>query len=314
MKKLAILIWLYHNDLAVEFFDLLYPLQDLVDIHLSFCQDNDNSKSLSQFNSLINIKSVTYYPNIGADLYSFINTFLNIDNPYFIKLHSKKSRWGASNRCNWRAMLLDSLVGNRDTIIDNTQYMEKYNLGSIGCGSLIYNNLENKHSDHINKICKTINLENTVKKFFFAGTMFMGKTKLYQEYINRNTINQLNELLQLESGKINDINQGTYSHGMERVLGYIGSKEKLYPCPLSTFKIRVVDQSLVEKIQYLHIRRMYNNDVYCIEQPNIYGKVLDESSDGKTLQISWRSQGKEILAVYHQIYKRIYFNEKHIHK
>jgi hypothetical protein len=314
MKKLAILIWIYHNDLAVEFFDLLYPLQDLVDIHLSFCQDNDNLKSLSHFNSLSNIKSVTYYPNVGADLYSFINTFLNIDNPYFIKLHSKKTRWGVSNRCNWRAMLLDSLVGNRDTLINNTQYMEKYNLGSIGCGSLIYNNLENKHSDYINQICQKINLEKSVKKLFFAGTMFMGKTKLYQEYINNNTRNQLNEVLQLERGKINDINQGTYSHAMERVLGYIGAKEKLYACPLSTFKIRVVDQSLVEKIQYLHIRRMYNDEVYCIEQPNIYGKLLGESEDGKTLQISWRSQSKETLAIYRQISKRIYLNEKHIHK
>lgn len=314
MKKLAILIWMYHNDLADEFLELLYPLQDLVDIHLSFCQDNDNLKSLSQFNNLSNIKSITYYPNIGADLYSFINDLSLIQNEYFIKLHTKKSNWGNNGRCNWRAMLLDSLIGNRDTLIKNIQYIEKYKLGSIGCGSLIYNNLENKHSYHINKICQIINLEKTVKKLFFAGNMFMGKTKLFQDYINSNTINQLNELLQLEGGKINDINQGTYSHGMERVLGYMGAKEKLYPCPLSTFKIRVIDQSLVDKIQYLHIRRMYNSEVYCIEQPNIYGKLLSESAGGKTLQISWRSQGKEILAVYHQISKRIYLNEKHIHK
>lgn len=93
MKKLAILIWMYHNDLAGEFFDLLYPLQDLVDIHLSFCQDNDNLKSLSQFNNLSNIKSITYYPNIGADLYSFINDLSLIQNEYFIKLHTKKSNW-----------------------------------------------------------------------------------------------------------------------------------------------------------------------------------------------------------------------------
>jgi hypothetical protein len=75
-----------------------------------------------------------------------------------------------------------------------------------------------------------------------------------------------------------------------------------------------MDPKLIQTIQYVHIRRMYNNEVYCIDQPNMYGRVLDESEDGKTLQISWRGHGKETLAVYHQISKRIYLNEKHIHK
>jgi len=312
MKKLAILIWIYHNDLVGEFFNLLYPLQDLVDIHLSFCQVNDNSKSLAQLNRLCNIKSITYYQNVGADLYSFINTFLNIDNPYFIKLHSKKTRWGINNRCNWRAMLLDSLIGNRETLISNIQYIEKYNLGSIGCGSLIYNNLENKHSDHINQICQKINLEKTVKKLFFAGTMFMGKTQLFQEYINSNTVNQLNEVLQLEHGKINDINKGTYSHSMERVLGYIGAKDGLHPCPLHTFKIKIINPKLLQKNKYLHMRRMYNDDVYCIEQPNFYGKI--NSIDSETMQIFWKQKYQVILATYKKISSNTYINTRHIHQ
>jgi len=313
MKKIAILIWMYHNDLAVEFFDLLYPLQDLVDIHLSFCQDNDNLKSLSQFNNLSNIKSISYYPNIGADLYSFINTLPDIETEYFIKIHSKKSLWGVDNKCNWRAMLLDSLIKNRDTLIDNVKYMDKYSLGSIGCRPLIYKDVGSVHSHKVNDICQIIGLvDNPKNNLFVGGNMFMGRTKTYQNYVNENTIELLNNLLELECGKIKENKNGTYSHALERVLGYIGNTQNLKSCPLNTFRIKILDNQLTNKIQYFHIRKMYNNEIYCVEQPNLYGRVNGDSKDLETIQIFWKHKQQEILATYQKISQNTYINKIHL--
>ena len=313
IKKTSIIVWLYHNDLVDEFFDLLYPLEDLVDIHLSLCQDNDNSKTLSQFNSLNNIKSINYYPNIGADLYSFINSLADIKTEYFIKIHSKKSLWGVNNKCNWRAMLLDSLIGNRDILIDNIKHMDKYSLGSIGCRPLIYKDVGSVHSHKVNDICQIIGLmDNPANKFFVGGNMFMGRTKTYQNYLNENTVELLNNLLELECGKIAENKNGTYSHALERVLGYIGNTQNLKSCPSHTFRIKVLDNQLVDKIQYLHIRKMYNNDVYCTEQPNLYGRINTDFKDPDIIQIFWKHQQQEILATYQKISQNTYINKMHL--
>lgn len=312
-KKISILIWMYHNDLATEFLDLLHPLENLVDIHLSVCQDNNNTEILSKFNSLINVRSINYYPNIGADLYSFINSFANIETEYFIKIHSKKSFWGVNNKCNWRAMLLDCLIGDRDILIDNINYMDKYNLGSIGCRPLIYKDVGSVHSHKANDICQIIGLaDNPTNKFFVGGNMFMGRTRTYKNYLNENTVELLNNLLELECGKITENKNGTYSHALERVLGYIGNTQNLKSCPVSTFRIKVLDNQLSDKLEYLHIRKMYNNDVYCTEQPNLYGRINIDPKDSDTIQIFWKHTEQEILATYQKISQNTYINKVHL--
>lgn len=312
-KKISIIAWLYHNDLADEFFDLLYPLEDLVNIHLCLCQDNNNLNILSKFNSLNSIQNIRYYPNVGADLYSFINTLPDIKTEYFIKIHSKKSLWGVNNKCNWRAMLLDSLIGNRDTLIDNVKYMNKYSLGSIGCRPLIYKDVGSVHSYKVNDICQIIGLVDHPKNnLFVGGNMFMGRTKTYQNYLNENTIELLNNLLELECGKIKENKNGTYSHALERVLGYIGNTQSLKSCPFHSFRIKVLDNQLVNKTKYLHIRKMYNNEIYCIEQPNLYGRVNDDSKDSEIIQIFWKHKQQEILATYQKISQNTYINKIHL--
>lgn len=303
MKKLAILIWMYHNDLAGEFFDLLYPLQDLVDIHLSFCQDNDNLKSLSQFNNLSNIKSITYYPNIGADLYSFINDLSLIQNEYFIKLHTKKSNWGNNGRCNWRSMLLDSLIANKNTIQNNIKYIAEQNLGSLGCGSLIYQKTESIHKDKIRQILQICNLHTNAYRFV-GGNMFIGDSALYQQHIIPYK-KELCELLSLEKGKVDEYRGGTYCHSMERVLGYIGCLKGLEFCPLDTIKIKLQNNDII------NLRIMYNNELYCLEQPNIYGKVIDFNNNVFT--ISWYSNKEKSISKYIQIDHNLYINQLYLH-
>ena len=98
---------------------------------------------------------------------------------------------------------------------------------------------------------------------------------------------------------------------MERVLGYIGAKDGLHPCPLHTFKIKIINPKLLQKNKYLHMRRMYNNDVYCIEQPNFYGKI--NSIDYETMEIFWKQKYQAVLATYQKISSNTYINRKNIH-
>jgi len=55
---------------------------------------------------------------------------------------------------------------------------------------------------------------------------------------------------------------------------------------------------------------MYNNDIYCIEQPNIYGKI--NSIDTETIEIFWKQRYQGILATYQKISSNTYINRKHI--
>ena len=89
-KDTTVILWLYHTDLAQEFYDLLKPLEGLINIHLCLCKDNDNKEAVDIFKELKNVKRVQYYANIGADIYSFLEELSFIETPYFLKLHSKK--------------------------------------------------------------------------------------------------------------------------------------------------------------------------------------------------------------------------------
>jgi lipopolysaccharide biosynthesis protein len=94
MKKIAVLIWLYHEDLAKEIYDLLKPISQYVDIFLALCEDKNNRSIIDTMSGLNNVKNISFFPNCGADIYSFINQIRNV-NPeeyeYFIKIHSKKN-------------------------------------------------------------------------------------------------------------------------------------------------------------------------------------------------------------------------------
>ena len=52
---------------------------------------------------------------------------------------------------------------------------------------------------------------------------------------------------------------------------------------------------------------MYNNELYCLEQPNIYGKLIDFNNNVFT--ISWYSNKQEPISKYIQIDHNLYINQ-----
>lgn len=313
-KKFAVLLWLYHTDLTKEFYNILKNSSDLIDIHLALCENNDNTFVLNTLNQLNNIKSISYYPNCGADIYSFLNEINKIDSesyPYFIKIHSKKSRWGINGICNWRAILLDNLIADKKTLKINMSHVYNTKYGMYGCKSMIYDeNLSEQklHKEKIKELIKIISNTNFDTELFFGGTMFLGKTELYQRYLTADRVSKICDLLKLESGKINESTRGTYSHAMERLLGYIGCLDGVGYLEPEIIKIKVYDPKLLESCDFLPLRIMYNNDVYCTQQPSIYGSVIDNSQN--TIKIRWHNVNT--IVTYIKTGTDIYSNSRHL--
>lgn len=308
-KKVAVLLWLYHTDLTQEFVSLLNGTEGIFDIYLALYENQNNTKAVFKFNFLSNLGDISFYPNIGADIYSFIHQIQKIDKSkydYFIKIHSKKSKWGIKNICNWRAMLLDSLIGDRFTIDKNIEIMNKYGYGAMGCRPLIYKNAEYNHVSKIHQILRNINLKPKERKFI-GGNMFIGRLDLYKNYFS-NYGEYFKSLISEESGKVNETQDGTYCHSLERIFGYIAAQHGIGTCVTNNFKIRVNEPKV--KYRFLQFRHMYNRDVYCVLQPSIYGKVHNVTKNH--ISIAWNKNSSFIMAKYLQISKNTYINNKHI--
>lgn len=282
-KKIAVLLWLYHTDLCEEFYELLKPCSDLIDVHLSLCEDNDNATALKTLNKLNSIKSISYYPNCGADIYSFLNELPKINNEYFIKLHSKKSRWGTNMHCDWRHILLDSFIGDRDILLRNIKILSS-NTGYLSCKPLTYTNKENTNSEKIKQLLDIIGYPNisNKKRRFSGGNMFGGNTKLFQKILLPH-LDKICHLISSETGSVKDIMSGTYCHSLERIFGYIGNLHGYrfsYAAP-STFKIVTpsADRNL------LNFRIINNRYIYCTDQANIYGNII--SMDKRFFRVKW---------------------------
>ena len=306
-KDTTVILWLYHTDLAQEFYDLLKPLEGLINIHLCLCKDNDNKEAVDIFKELKNVKRVQYYPNIGADIYSFLEELSFIETPYFLKLHSKKSFWGTNYHCNWRKVLLDTFIGDKNTFVRNTNILRS-GAGYLGCRCLTYLKKEGHHSDKINDLLKLIGCPKikTHNKKFTGGNMFGGNTALFQRALLHNK-NELLNLVSTESGKIDEDVSSTYCHSLERIFGYIGSLYEyrfLYAAP-TCLKILNPDKDR----RSLNFRILPNNDIYCVDQANIYGKIYKKNKH--FMNIKWLNVKDSSVQYYIPIGKNCFINNNH---
>lgn len=226
--KIAILIWLYHNELWQEFKELLSPLKDKIHLYLGLCKTQkqiENTAIENEAHNNFDLCTINYFDNAGVDVRPFLHQVCSIDpiiEPFFFKLHSKISPWSAK-KTNWREMLLNSLVGSRDIFESNISLLKTKRCGMVCDKNFILLNLENNHKNKIKEICCIMSIDYNKLKYkkFCAGNMFAGNTKLYQNYL-QNTFSSLDNKLILEKGKMPEHNPaGNYTHALERVFGYL---------------------------------------------------------------------------------------------
>lgn len=225
--KIPIIIWIYHTHLIDEIVSLInkddfYPI-------FCVCNSVDNSIVVDTINTNFSEFKIQYYDNRGADIFSFLTVITSIDSPFFIKVHSKLDT-------DWRKKLILPLLNNYKEHINSISQSEirypwnksgKNNIGMIAYTDCIVSNYEFTNSTQIKEICNIIDIDYEKVKFgrYVSGTMFLSRTDIFQKYFNKKTLPKILNLL--EYGKVSDKDNGTYTHALERIFGYIISNENM---------------------------------------------------------------------------------------
>lgn len=287
-NKIALCFWAYHIDICHEILSLLYQHKDNIKVYIGLCNSNskfDNANILNHLKQM-DIEYVTYFcDNYGADISSFLKQIVDVKEKYFIKIHTKKSRLGLRNQINWRSPHLSSLLCNQKQITSNYLSLENNNAGMLCNKHFILCDQEHTNIDNIKHLCNIfdINYDNIKHKCFSAGTMFMSRTDLFQQYLH-NRSKQINDLLLHETHKINDNNYGTYSHSMERMFGYFiyNNQQTIKGCETNEKCLQIKNPE--SETGYFTLVMLYNNDCYIHENINLYGKIISLTKDNVSIE------------------------------
>lgn len=285
MKRIAVLLWLYHKDLWPEFYSLLAPLSDSIHLYLGLEHGSDT-------NSLIGLESfdkltISYHDNYGADLAPFLKQLQTVvEEPLFIKLHSKKSIIGPRKQVHWRSVLVNDLIGSKEIFQSNIEKFNDPKIGLLGSKSLWWNKQEHKNSSKIQKICDILNLpyEDLKDGYFIAGNMFMSRTDVYKSVFSTDRIKIIDSFLQKERGKLSDLKSGKYAHSMERIFGYI-LKYKNLDFASADHRLIMIKNDLADT-GFFNLIKLYNNQCYLAEDICVFGKII--SIDNTSYIIEWQ--------------------------
>jgi lipopolysaccharide biosynthesis protein len=286
--KIAVCIYIYHTDLWLEFKSLLKNIPDNYDIFLGLCKDNNNINILEDIQSgTIKIKHIGYYENCGADIAPFLNQLKNINfskYKYIIKLHSKKSLFGIKTHVNWRSIIVNSIIGSKNILNNNIVTIDKNkSIGMLGANGFV-GSFESVNTKKIEELCNIldINYDKVKDSNFVAGSMFIVRSSIYKKYFTKKNIDKILNRIKdnQETGKLSDQarENGTYSHSMERIFGYIINYEnkKIHRIKISN-NIKINDLSLII---------CYNNDCYIFQDINCFGKYIN--IDNNKCLIEWK--------------------------
>lgn len=296
MSSTAIILWLYHTDLWSEFFNLLYPISKQIHLYIGLCKENDNQNIIKDLGSFEQV-TVNYYHNYGVDVAPFLQQIQYVSEPFFVKIHSKKSNIGHKNIINWRSVLLNSLVGSENILDTNISILENdSSIGMISEKNMITQKIEGQNSKIIQDLCSALGLDYKILKndFFVMGNMFMSRTELFKKIFTDKKINGILPALMNEKGQISDVNHGTYAHSLERLFGYIvrTQKQTIYGIQPPSILIKNKDA----KDGFFHLIITYNNYCYLQEDINVFGKILSKSD--KTYSIEWAHMTTPIAQTY----------------
>lgn len=286
-KRVTVLLWLYHHDLWPEFLKLLSPLDQYIKLEIGLYYQHDSKKIEYDAIHYFTDVRVKYYNNYGADIPSFLDQLQRVDTDFFIKIHSKKSMWGIKMAISWRAILLHDLIGSVDIFQSNLKKISNHqNIGIISNQHLLLDNREYGNTTKIKELCNIIQLsyDKVSQSNFPAGNMFLGRTSIYKKYFNNLTVPIIDKKLSKETGKVNDLNNGTFSHSLERIFGYIVKAEDYTFSHPDHKSIKILNDKAPNG--YFNLVKLYNNGCYLQEDLNMDGKII--LNNEKEMVIEWR--------------------------
>lgn len=294
-NKVAVCLYLYHTDLWDEFRTLLLPIKDHIKLYIGLCEENPIVSDLDLFDH-----HITWHKNYGVDVAPFLQQIPLIKEPIFIKIHSKKSKWGFKQHINWRYIILHDLIGSLKLFKRNIKtLLDKEDNGILCNPRLLIGNREFHNTKKIQEVCKIIgmNYQKVGSSKFVIGNMFMGKTSFFQSIFN-NHINEIDILLKEEKGKVSDQYFGTYSHSMEQIFGYVCKNYDLKFCFPKQDIIKILNNKAQNK-KYFSLIKTYKDYCYLMDDPNVYG-FYEEEND-KTCKITWYHLDNIVIQKYNII-------------
>lgn len=297
-NKIAVSIWLYHTDLWYEIFNLIKPFSKDIKLYIGLVHNSSiYDKVVEDLNTYHIENQITFHDNYGADIAPFLLHLQQIEEPILIKLHSKKSLLGIQNQINWRQVLLHTFFGTSNIFYTNIEKIKNNNTGMVCNKNLCWHNKSTSEKQII-ELCKLldINYAKIDNGQFAAGTMFMTKTNIYSKYFNTTNIMNILDRLQYETGKIDERRNGTYSHAMERIFGYIIENEELIFDFPKYNTIKIFNQQLNN---YYNLIIIYNQDCYLLEDINVYGKLIQHKQNSYTIE--WLHKDQKIIQSYRTI-------------
>lgn len=196
---------------------------------------------------------VDFFENKGGDIGWFLLQFKKYSSishsPFFVKLHSKKSTvslqqnhtlllapltpmlWWPS-AVNWRSDLLFKLIGNQETMTTNLSLFHDTNVGMVF--PFYYDFDSTKSIEWIDFLLENLfdytNKEAVRGSLFPAGSMFMSRYAIFKKYFTPIIIDYLYD--KMPQGVIIEKEGGTICHALERIFGYLVTKENMRIRPI----------------------------------------------------------------------------------
>lgn len=232
-KKVALVIHLYYHDLWDEMVSYINTLSNHnYDLYITLVDDStyetQHNWMIEEIQQMYPDAKVFNVPNKGMDIGSFLlvmNYIIQnkLEYDYICKIHTKKSikssqlTHGKTFGNHWRKKLIEPLVGSNMNTYKCIKMFENNSTGMITAKHNI-NTYIGKNTEHINHLKSILNIKDG--NHFVAGTMFWVRFNILCNYFyNSDIIDTVYNML--EDGYILDKDNGSYTHAMERIFGYI---------------------------------------------------------------------------------------------
>lgn len=212
--KILVVFHLFYTEMWEEFRDKLLNLKTDLDLIVTLCETNgDISNKIKE--SFPNA-TILKYPNKGLDIGPFLKVLKylkenNLEYDYLIKIHTKMSHYNKILGTAWRNELVNSIIGDKETLENNLALMDRSRFKM--CGSKKWF-LATRADNYMN----TFNLPHVKGKIlnFIGGTMFIVD---YNVLLSSFTIEDLDILYEkMPNGYKRDHSP---AHHMERIFGFV---------------------------------------------------------------------------------------------
>jgi len=228
MKTLAVHLHLHYLDQLDEVLTKLANLQ-IVDHDLFVTMTQENAKISAKIKEFDPNATVWIVENRGYDIGPFVEFLhrINLDDyQYVLKLHTKGKSQNYTHLNNmrfdnalWGRVLWDSLLATPKRVKRDLKILENPQVGMLSSKYCINKEQQNYINllTQINQTLKILDLPETSRPEFVAGSMFYVKTKLLKPILNL----QIDNFAQTDGR----IKEGTFAHVVERVLGVAVEKQ-----------------------------------------------------------------------------------------